>query len=89
MERVAGDCVGDLIKFAIEMMVHFAPTTRWWEPFFAGYGGAPDFELLRLRMLGWHETNFTAHGARRWPATREQSLRRFLAARNWTELFTR
>jgi Ser/Thr protein kinase RdoA (MazF antagonist) len=84
----AGDCVGDLIKFAIELMVHFDPATRWWEPFFAGYGGAPDFELFRLRILGWHATNFLAHGAQRWPATREQSLRRFLAARDWAELFT-
>ena len=25
----------------------------------AGIGGAPDFELIRLRLLGWHETNFT------------------------------
>ena len=70
------------------MMVHFAPAPRWWEPFFTGYGGAPDFELFRLRMLGWHETNFTAHGAQLWPAGREQSLRRFLVARDWAELFT-
>jgi Phosphotransferase enzyme family len=85
----AGDCVGDLIKFAIEMMVHFAPATRWWAPFFAGYGGAPNFELFRLRMLGWHATNFTAHGAPLWPASREQSQRRLLAARDWAELFTK
>jgi aminoglycoside phosphotransferase (APT) family kinase protein len=85
----SGDCMADLLKFAIEMMVHFAPATRWWEPFFAGYGGAPDFELFRLRLLGWNETNFTAHGEALWPASREQSLRTFLAARDWTELFTK
>jgi len=85
----AGDCVADLLKFAIEMMVHFAPATRWWEPFFAGYGGEVDFELFRLRLLGWHATNFTAHGAALWPATREQTQRRFLAARDWAELFTK
>ena len=84
----AGDCVGDLLKFAIEMMVRFTPATRWWEPFFAGYGGAPDFELFRLRLLGLHETNFTAHGVQLWPATREQAQRRFLAARDWADLFT-
>ncbi|HEU5103011.1 MAG TPA: aminoglycoside phosphotransferase family protein [Roseiflexaceae bacterium] len=85
----AGDCAGDLLKFAIEMMVHFVPATRWWEPFFAGYSGAPDFELFRLRLLGWHATNFTAHGAARWPASREQTQRRFLAARDWAELFAK
>lgn len=85
----AGDSTGDLLKFAIEMMVHFDPATRWWEPFFAGYGGAPDFELFRLRLLGLHHTNFTAHGVSLWPATREQTLRQFLAARTWAELFTK
>ncbi len=84
----AGDCTGDLLKFAIELMVHFAPATRWWEPFFTGYGSAPDFELFRLRLLGVHETNFTAHGVQRWRSTREQAQRRLLAARDWAELFT-
>ena len=84
----AGDCVADLLKFGIEMMVYFDPATRWWEPFFAGYG-IPDFEQLRLRLLGLHETNFTAHGAGRWPATREQTQRHFLAARDWAGVFTK
>jgi Ser/Thr protein kinase RdoA (MazF antagonist) len=85
----AGDCIGDLLKFAIEMMVHFPPATRWWQPFFAGYGGAPDFEPFRLRLLGLHETNFTAHGVQLWPATREQAQQQFLAARDWADLFTK
>ena len=83
----AGDCVADLLKFGTEMACKFSAATRWWEPFFAGYGGEPDLALFRLRLLGWSEASFKAHGADRWPADRATTLRRLLAAETWEQLF--
>src|SRR5215213_3977249 len=64
-----GDCGEDLIKFAIEMSGIDA-YARWWEPFFEGYGRAPNFELFRLRLLGAAEPEFLDS----WAGTREQIL---------------
>lgn len=83
----AGDCVNDLLKFCLEMTATFPVTTRWWEPLFAGYGHEPDFALFRLRLLGYHEANFKAYGAEKWPATREETLKHLLEAENWEQLF--
>jgi hypothetical protein len=83
----AGDCVTDLLKMGVELAALFAGSTRWWEPLFAGYGQAPDFEGCRLRLLGWPEASFTCHGADRWPGSREEQLTRLLAAQDWEQLF--
>jgi hypothetical protein len=85
----AGDCVTDLLKLGIELAGHLPLGSRWWEPLFGGYGGEPDFELFRLRLLGWDEINFKCHGEDKWPQTREEHLRQLLAARDWAELFQR
>jgi aminoglycoside phosphotransferase (APT) family kinase protein len=84
----AGDCGFDLMKFALEMAATFSPDTRWWEPFFAGYGGPPDFELLKLRLLAAGEDNYTCLGPDGWPGARQDILARLLAARDWRALFT-
>jgi Ser/Thr protein kinase RdoA (MazF antagonist) len=84
----AGDCGEDLMKFAIEMAARFPVTMRWWEPLFLGYGGEPDFELFRLRLLGASEADLTCHGAGTWPGTREEVLTRLATARDWADLFT-
>ncbi len=80
----AGDCVVDVLKFGLELAVT-SPRLRWWEPFFAGYGSTPDFELVRLRLLGWHAANFAAYGRPIPP--RAVVLERQLAARDWAGVF--
>ena len=81
----AGDCVGDLLKFCTEMAVTFPSRSRWWEPFFSGYGETPPFDLFRLRLLGWHEVNFACYGKPIRP--REAFLTHLLDARDWADLF--
>lgn len=80
----AGDPGEDLLKFCMEMMHAMPPWTRWWEPFFDGYGGAPDFDLLRLRLLGATEHEFRASG---WPGPRDTLVSRLLVAQDWEDLF--
>jgi aminoglycoside phosphotransferase (APT) family kinase protein len=77
----AGDPSSDLFKFGLEMAALFSPTTRWWEPFFAGYGGAPELDTLRRRMLTATEDNYACLGL-------EKQKERLLHARDWQELFT-
>jgi hypothetical protein len=71
-----------LIKFAIEMS-GLGAYARWWEPFFDGYGRAPDFELFRLRLLGAAGREFLDS----WAGTREQILTHILNAQSWEDLF--
>jgi Ser/Thr protein kinase RdoA (MazF antagonist) len=85
----AGATEFDLLKFALEMMAEFSVQTRWWEPFFAGYGREPDLDRLRLVLLSASEASFKAYGAEKWPASREQTLKHVLEARDWPELFAR
>jgi hypothetical protein len=76
----AGDPSSDLFKFGLEMAALFSPATRWWEPFFAGYGGAPDFETLRQRMLTARDENYECLGF-------EEPKERLLHAQDWQDLF--
>lgn len=85
----AGAAEADFAKVGLEMMCQFSPETRWWEPLFAGYGGAPAFERLRLWLLSTGEPSFKAYGADKWPATREATLEHLLAAYDWRSLFTK
>lgn len=85
----AGAVEYDLIKMALELMSHFPPETRWWEPLFAGYGREPDFGRFRLLLLSSSEESFRAYGAEKWPATREETLAGLLAAHDWRTLFTK
>jgi hypothetical protein len=83
----AGDCTQDLVAFATEMAWDFPITTRWWEPFFAGYGGEPDFETFRLRFLGTTDDvlEFVLH----WRGTKEEFLTHVLSATDWETLFSK
>lgn len=83
----AGDCTQDLVTFATEMARDFPITKRWWEPFFAGYGGEPDFELFRLRLLGTTDDilEFVLH----WRGTKAEFLTHVLSATGWEMLFSK
>ena len=83
----AGDCVADLLKIGIELAMTFGTSRAWWEPLFAGYGTEPDLDLIRLRLLGWHEINWSCHRPFPAHATRCYVLTRLLQARTWTELW--
>ncbi len=85
----AGAAEADFAKVRLEMMCQFSPETRWWEPLFAGYGGAPEFERLRLWLLSTGEPSFKSYGEDKWLATREATLAHLLAAHDWRSLFTR
>ena len=84
----AGCTLYDLAGFSIEMAAFFPSSTRWWQPFFRGYGREPDFKALKLLMLSFHEIAFKIYGDTRWIGTRQAILSRLLAASNWYELFT-
>jgi hypothetical protein len=83
----AGGSYFDLVAFALEVAAHHPVSTRWWEPFFAGYGGAPDLELFRLQMLAFGEESFKCFGPQYWPGTRQEILTRLLVAAKWEALF--
>ena len=75
----AGAPICDLLKFCAEMAEDFSVQTRWWEPLFEGYGGAPDFERFRLLFL-----------SNDWDArTDVQLVPRRLTAQTWEQLFNK
>lgn len=82
----AGDAGADLVKFSLEMAARFPVASRWWQPFFRGYG-EPDFAQLRLRLLACDEPSFRCLGPDGWPGSREEILQRLLTAQDWAQLF--
>jgi len=78
-----GDCGNDLLKFGLEMSALFPAATKWWEPFFEGYGREPNFELMRLRMLAIPHFGYSYA----WPGTREQILSHVLKSHGWQSLY--
>jgi Ser/Thr protein kinase RdoA (MazF antagonist) len=78
-----GDCGNDLVKFGLEMAALFPAATKWWEPFFEGYGREPNFELMKLRMLAIPHFGYSYA----WPGTREQIFSHVLKARDWEPLY--
>jgi aminoglycoside phosphotransferase (APT) family kinase protein len=82
----AGDPMFDLMKFSLEMAMLYAPATRWWEPFFAGYGGAPVFEHLQARMLTASYDNYQCLAPRGWACSHAQIVARLRAATDWPSL---
>ncbi len=79
----AGDCGFDLVKFGLEMSALFAAQTRWWEPFFVGYGHEPAFTLHKLRMLAASHFSYTYA----WPGTRAEIMNHVLTAESWAQLY--
>jgi len=83
----AGDCVEDLLEICIELAQTLPHETNWWEPLFAGYGGAPNFEHFRLRLLGVTFPEFGGSGQWLDGAPHELILRHVLHAVDWNMLF--
>lgn len=83
----AGDCGEDLLKICIELAQTLDYDTFWWESLFAGYGGEPGLDALRLRLLSVTPVEYGNSG--KWMKTqnREEIVRRFLDARAWSTLF--
>lgn len=78
----AGDCGEDWLKLSLELALHLAPDTCWWESLFKGYGVEPDFERLRLRFLGIDPIEFGLSGVN------PKLLIDLLDAHDWTRLFS-
>jgi Ser/Thr protein kinase RdoA (MazF antagonist) len=83
----SGAVFEDLNAFAVEMMARFRTSTRWWEPFFFGYGSVPDLDRFRLALLATGGPSLRCHGLTRWPASMNATRRGLLAANSWSELF--
>ncbi len=84
----AGDSGEDILKLCIELAQRFSYQTRWWISLFEGYGGEPNFDLFRLRLLGVASSEFWRPN--RWGSqgTRETVLRHFMKAEDWWTLFS-
>jgi aminoglycoside phosphotransferase (APT) family kinase protein len=83
----AGDAGADWVKLVIEMAGFLPASARWWEPLFEGYGHAPTFSLLKLRLLATAHINYTCLGERSWPGTRADILSHLLNSPDWYTLF--
>ncbi len=80
----AGDAGEDLMKLCIELATALPASSRWWDALFEGYGAEPDFELLKLRLLGATPADFAWTGG--WPESWDAVVRHVLDARSWREL---
>lgn len=81
----AGDVGEDLMKLCIELAAVMPASARWWEALFDGYGATPEFELLKLRLLGSEPAEFAS--TERWPKSWDDIVRHILDARSWHQLF--
>ena len=80
----AGDVGEDLMKLCIELAAVFPASARWWEALFDGYGARPEFDLLKLRLLGSEPAEFAS--TERWPKSWDNIVRHILGARSWYQL---
>ncbi len=81
----AGDVGEDLMKLCIELAAVLPASARWWEALFDGYGATPEFDLLKIRLLGSEPAEFAS--TERWPKSWDDILRHILDARSWHQLF--
>ena len=81
----AGDVGEDLMKLCIELATVLPASGRWWDALFDGYGSEPEFELLKLRLLGATPADFAWTG--RWPESWDAIVRHITGAGSWYELF--
>jgi len=88
LEVAASGCVlFDFVKFFIEMRGIFAGSGySWWRPLFAGYGGEPDFDVMRVLLAAASSINYTCGDWDGWPSTRSDVLRLLTTATDWSEL---
>ena len=81
----AGDAGEDLMKLCIELAVVLPASNRWWEALFDSYRTPPEFDLLKLRLLGATPADFAWTG--RWPKPWDATVRHSMGARSWYQLF--
>jgi Ser/Thr protein kinase RdoA (MazF antagonist) len=81
----AGDVGEDLMKLCIELATVLPAFSRWWDALFEGYGGEPEFDLLKLRLLGATPADLGWTG--KWPKSWYAIVRHIMSARSWYELF--
>lgn len=81
----AGDVVEDLMKLCIELATVLPTSSGWWDALFDGYGASPDFDLLKLRLLGATPADFA--WTDRWPNSWEAIVRHITGAGSWLQLF--
>jgi Ser/Thr protein kinase RdoA (MazF antagonist) len=88
LEVASSGCVlFDFVKFFIEMRGIFAGSGySWWRPLFAGYGGEPDFDVMRVLLAAASSINYTCGDWDGWPSTRSDVLRLLTTASDWSEL---
>jgi aminoglycoside phosphotransferase len=78
----AGDAEADFVHVLIELAALLPARLHWWEPLFAGYGGAPDYERLRVRLLAASAAEFRGM----WSGDLAGLRAYMLEARDWHEL---
>ena len=83
----AGDCGEHFLKICAEMSRRYGVGTEWWQPLFDGYGGEPDFDLLKLRYLASAQLELSPHPYTSVPGLRELAVKNILKARDWRGLF--
>ncbi len=81
----AGDAGEDLTKLCVELASVLPISARWWEALFDGYGAVPDFERLKLRLLGTEPREYT--WTDRWPKRWDDVIRHIMDANSWQRLF--
>lgn len=81
----AGDAGEDLMKLCMELAALLPASDRWWESLFDGYGATPEFDLIKLRLLGAEPSEFAWIDG--WPGCWNDVVQRILNARSWKQLF--
>ncbi len=81
----AGDVGEDLMKLCINLATVLPASSGWWDTLFEGYGAEPDFDLLKLRLLGATPADFGWTG--KWPKSWNAIIRHVMGAGSWYELF--
>jgi Ser/Thr protein kinase RdoA (MazF antagonist) len=88
LEVASSGCVlFDFVKFFIEMRGIFAGSGySWWRPLFTGYGGEPEFDVMRVLLAAASSINYTCGDWNGWPSARSDVLRLLTTATDWSEL---
>ncbi len=81
----AGDAGEDLAKLCVELAALLPACDHWWEALFDGYGATPEFDLIKLRLLGAEPSEFAWIDG--WPGCWNDVVQRILNARSWKQLF--
>ncbi|MCY4113548.1 MAG: aminoglycoside phosphotransferase family protein [Chloroflexi bacterium] len=80
----AGDAGEDLMKLCVELAALLPASDRWWEALFDGYGATPEFDHIKLRLLGMEPTEFAWIDG--WPKRWNDVAQHIFDARSWKQL---